>query len=91
MAKSSANRLEGVHAILINPRQGIGSIQMLAAEHGFTDLTDFNQLFRERYGTGPAELPTGSSGTLNPSATVNVSLHGARWRSSGAPSRQSLR
>jgi outer membrane immunogenic protein len=56
MAKPKADRLEEVHAILINPRQAIGSIQMLAAEHGFTDLIKFNQLFRERYGSGPAEL-----------------------------------
>lgn len=54
--KDEAERLEALHAILINPKRSIGSIQILAAEHGFTDLPAFNTLFHERYGSSPVAL-----------------------------------
>ena len=42
--------------MLTNPKRPIRSIQVLAAEHGFTDLAAINRAFRERDGSGPAEL-----------------------------------
>lgn len=46
-------RLEQVWAILTNPKQSIRSIQSVAAEHGFEDLTAFNKAFKARFGNSP--------------------------------------
>ena len=55
-SKEEEDRLELVWAALTNPRRTIGSIQLLAAEHGFHDLVAFNEAFRARYGNSPAEI-----------------------------------
>lgn len=54
--QSTDARVEQVYAILINAKRPIVSVQVVAAEHGFTDLTEFNRLFRERYGTSAVAL-----------------------------------
>jgi AraC-like DNA-binding protein len=54
--RDEEDRLEQLFAVQSNPRQSIRSIQILAAEHGFDDLTAFNAAFRERYGSSPVAI-----------------------------------
>lgn len=49
-------RLEALYAVLTNPKRQIGSIQRLALEHGFEDLTAFNKAFQKRYGSSPVDI-----------------------------------
>jgi transcriptional regulator GlxA family with amidase domain len=55
-SKEEDDRLELVWAALTNPRRTIGSIQLVASEHGFHDVVTFNKAFRARYGSSPAEI-----------------------------------
>jgi hypothetical protein len=55
-AMTKEDRLEQVWAALINPKRAIGSIQILAEEHGFDDLAEFNREFRQRYGVSAREI-----------------------------------
>lgn len=50
---TKAARLDLIHAILSNPRHPIRSIQALAQEHGFEDLTEFNKAFKAKFGISP--------------------------------------
>ena len=49
------DKLEQVYAILTS-RKHIRSIQAVAADHGFDDLTAFNAAFRERYQMSPSNV-----------------------------------
>lgn len=50
------DRLEQIWAVLTNPKAPIRSIQVLAEEHGFDDLTAFNAAFRKCYGSSPSVI-----------------------------------
>ena len=56
MAMTKEDRLEQVWAALINPKRTIRSIQILAQEHGFDDLAEFNEDLRKRYGLSAREI-----------------------------------
>jgi hypothetical protein len=55
-AMTPEDRLEQVWAALTNPKRMIRSIQILAQEHGFDDLAEFNREFRKRYGVSAREI-----------------------------------
>jgi len=56
MPPTKEDRLEQVWAALIDRKRSIRSIAELAKEHGFEDLSEFNNAFMKRYGMSPATI-----------------------------------
>lgn len=54
--KQQDERLEAAWATLSNAKRAIRSIQVLAQELGFDDLTAFNAAFKKRYGVSPVDV-----------------------------------
>jgi AraC-like DNA-binding protein len=51
-----AHRLARVHSMLTNPRFAAQTVSSIAFTCGFGDLSYFNRVFRQRYGTTPSEI-----------------------------------
>ncbi len=49
-------RLARVHATLRDPRSATRTISGIAYDVGFGDISYFNRVFRQRYGTTPSEV-----------------------------------
>jgi AraC-like DNA-binding protein len=48
-------RLDRTHQMLVDPQMAERTITMIALAAGFSDLSHFNRVFRQRFGTTPSE------------------------------------
>jgi AraC-like DNA-binding protein len=53
-------RLARAHRMLSDPRLSERTISAIAYEAGFGDVSNFNRVFRRRYGETPSDMRSGS-------------------------------